>query len=244
MKSSRVCWPDYNQAVGVAVDALIERAPNPRRCERGEVFKGPVTVLVDVKDESGAVIGQVERPMTLSDAKNAKGGFHARVQAINAWLAAAQPDVPLIPEYCACLAAPDAYLRTDKDGKRKDECMADFPSQKRWSGEWWRFWREHIEPAIAGNPEQLRQLRAQKRRLQEQKPLLEEQRRRAAIEEGRPRSGVHLLVSQPALERTRTQPYSAVFRCFRYARSPSYSRGATNALHETVYPPRGCVFAT
>ena len=132
------------------VDALLERAPNPRRCERGEVFKGPVTVLVDVKDESGAVIGQVERPITLSDAKDAKGGFHARVQAINAWLAAAQPDVPLIPEYCACWAAPDAYLRTDKDGKRKDECMADFPSQKRWSGEWWRFWREHIEPAIAG----------------------------------------------------------------------------------------------
>ena len=141
---------DYNQAVGVAVDALLERAPNPRRCERGEVFKGPVTVLVDVKDESGAVIGQVERPITLSDAKNAKGGFHARVQAINAWLAAAQPDLPLIPEYCAGWAVPGVYLRTDKDGKRKDECMADFPSQKRWSGEWWRFWREHIEPAIAG----------------------------------------------------------------------------------------------
>ena len=132
------------------MDALLERAPNPRRCERGEVFKGPVTVLVDVKDESGAVIGQVERPMTLSDAKKAKGGFHARVQAINAWLAAAQPDVPLIPEYCAGWAVPGVYLRTDKDGKRKDECMADFPSEKRWSGEWWRFWREHIEPAIAG----------------------------------------------------------------------------------------------
>ena len=116
MKSSRVCWPDYNQAVGVAVDALLERAPNPRRCERGEVFKGPVTVLVDVKDESGAVIGQVERPMTLSDAKKAKGGFHARVQAINAWLAAAQPDVLLIPEYCAGWAVPGVYLRTDKDG--------------------------------------------------------------------------------------------------------------------------------
>ena len=132
------------------MDALLERAPNPRRCQRGEVFKGPVTVLVDVKDESGAVIGQVERPMTLSDAKKAKGGFHARVQAINAWLAAAHPDVPLIPEYCAGWAVPGVYLRTDKDGKRKDECMADFPSQKRWSGEWWRFWREHIEPAIAG----------------------------------------------------------------------------------------------
>ena len=132
------------------MDALLERAPNPRRCERGEVFKGPVTMLVDVKDESGAVIGQVERPMTLSDAKNAKGDFHARVRAINAWLAAAHPDVPLIPEYCAGWAVPGVYLRTDKDGKRKDECMADFPSEKRWSGEWWRFWREHIEPAIAG----------------------------------------------------------------------------------------------
>ncbi|EOD27849.1 hypothetical protein EMIHUDRAFT_204848 [Emiliania huxleyi CCMP1516] len=86
--------------------------------------------------------------MTLSDAKKAKGGFHARVQAINAWLAAAQPDV-LIPEYCAGWAVPGVYLRTDKDGKRKDECMADFP-EKRWSGEWWRFWREHIEPVIAG----------------------------------------------------------------------------------------------
>jgi len=80
-----------------------------------------------------------------------------------------------------------------------------------------------VRGAKAEQLRQLQQLREQKRRLREQKPLLEEQRRRAAIEEGRPRSGVHLLVSQPALERTRTQLCSAVLPLYSLSSQPVVS---------------------
>ena len=55
-------------------------------------------------------------------------------------------------------------------------------------------------------------------------------------EDGDPRSGRRILVSQPALERTRTQPCSATCRCIRCARRPSYSRGALKTLLSTRTP--------
>ena len=52
-----------------------------------------------------------------------------------------------------------------------------------------------------------------------------------------PRSGVRVLASQLALEGARTRLCSAVFGRVGWTRSPSHSRGATNALHSTVSPP-------
>jgi hypothetical protein len=93
-----------------------------------------------------------------------------------------------------------------------------------------------VRVAKAEQLRQLQQLREQKRRLQEQKPLLEEQRRRAAIEEGRPRSGIHLLVSQPALERTRTQPYSDSIQRYAAVLASLVFTRALKTLHNTVFP--------
>ena len=57
-----------------------------------------------------------------------------------------------------------------------------------------------------------------------------------ALEVHLPRSGIRILVSQPAPERTRIPLYSPVFRCIPYSYS-SCSRGALNTLHNTVFPP-------
>ena len=51
---------------------------------------------------------------------------------------------------------------------------------------------------------------------------------------GNPRSGRRIAVLQPALERTRTPPDSAVFAV---PSPPLSSRGALKALHNTVFPP-------
>ena len=58
-----------------------------------------------------------------------------------------------------------------------------------------------------------------------------------ATQLGRPRSSARILcVFRPALARTRIALYSAVLRGVRYSH-PSYSRGALNTLHHTVFPP-------
>ena len=51
------------------------------------------------------------------------------------------------------------------------------------------------------------------------------------------RSGTRILASQPALERTRIQLYSAIFSRVHRICGPSFSGGALNTLHNTVFPP-------
>ena len=46
-----------------------------------------------------------------------------------------------------------------------------------------------------------------------------------------------VLSLQPALERTRTPLYSAVFSCTHCLRLSSYSLGALKTLHKTAFPP-------
>ena len=48
-----------------------------------------------------------------------------------------------------------------------------------------------------------------------------------------PRSGTHVRVPQPALERTRTPRHSTAFRCLRLCSHPSSPRGALSRLHNT-----------